>query len=201
MFSVWSPFQTDDPSKIPADKKIILLKKGKDVVTREFGNEGSGGQSFLRYNWKAGETYKFLLKGEPVKNNYTNYTAWFYSPTERQWRLIASFSRPATNTYLTRLHSFLENFVPETGNITRQAYYQNQWVRTKGGEWKPITQAKFTYDNTAKQGYRLDYSGGTENGKFYLRNCGFFNESTPYQSVFSRPANTSLPNIDLAKLE
>ena len=201
MFSVWSPFQTDDPSKIPADKKIILLKKGKDVVTREFGNEGSGGQSFLRYNWKAGETYKFLLKGEPVKNNYTNYTAWFYSPTEQQWRLIASFSRPATNTYLTRLHSFLENFIPETGNITRQAYYQNQWVRTKGGEWKPITNAKFTYDNTAKQGYRLDYSGGAENGKFYLRNCGFFNEHTPYQSVFSRPANTLLPKIDMAKLE
>ncbi len=199
LFSVWSPFQTDDPTKIPPDKKIIMLKKGQDVVTREFGNEGSGGQSFLRYNWKAGETYKFLLKGEPVKNNYTNYTAWFYA--EGNWRLIASFSRPATNTYLTRLHSFLENFIPETGNITRKAYYQNQWARTKTGEWKPITQAKFTYDNTAKQGYRIDYSGGAENGKFYLRNCGFYSESTPYQSVFSRSTNNLIPNIDLSKLE
>lgn len=199
LFSVWSPFQTDDPSKIPPDKKILMLKKGKDVVTKEFGNEGSGGQSFLRYMWKAGETYKFLLKGEPVKNNYTNYTAWFF--TDGNWRLIASFSRPTTNTYLKRLHSFLENFIPETGNITRKAFYQNQWVRTKNGEWKPITNATFTYDNTAKQNYRIDYSGGAEGGKFYLRNCGFFSESTPYQSVFSHPVNSSAPKIDFSKLE
>jgi hypothetical protein len=199
LFSVWSPFQTDDPTKIPPDKKIIMLKKGKDVVTKEFGNEGSGGQSFLRYNWKAGKTYKFLLRGEPVRNNYTNYTAWFYA--DSQWRLIASFSRPATNTYLTRFHSFLENFIPETGNISRQAFYQNQWARTKNGEWKPITQAQFTYDNTAKQGYRLDYSGGAENGKFYLRNCGFFNDKTLYKSVFSHSANPLMPNINLSKLE
>jgi hypothetical protein len=201
LFSIWSPFQTDDPAKIPKDKKILMLKKGKEVTTGEFGNEGSGGQSFLRYNWKAGDTYRFLLKGAPVKNNYTNYTAWFYSPTEQNWRLIASFSRPATSTYLKSLHSFLENFIPETGNITRRAFYQNQWVRTKNGEWKPVTQAGFTYDNTARQNYRIDYSGGTEDGKFYLRNCGFFSESTPYKSVFSHAVNGSAPKIDLSKLE
>jgi hypothetical protein len=199
LFSVWSPFQTDDPTKIPPNKKIVLLKKGKDVVTKEFGNEGSGGQSFLRYNWKAGETYKFLLKGEPVKNNYTNYTAWFFA--DGNWRLIASFSRPATQTYLKRLHSFLENFIPETGNITRKAFYQNQWVRTKNGEWKPITNAAFTYDNTARQNYRIDYKGGVEDGKFFLQNCGFFSDNTPYQSVFSHSAKNAVPKIDLSKLE
>ena len=45
LFSIWSPFTTDDPRKIPADQKIILLKKGKNVYTGEFGNEGAGGQS------------------------------------------------------------------------------------------------------------------------------------------------------------
>lgn len=199
LFSVWSPFQTDDPRQIPPDKRIIMLKKGKDVVTREFGNEGSGGQSFLKFMWKAGETYRFLLKGEPVKNNYTNYTAWFFA--DGNWRLIASFSRPATNTYLKNLHSFLENFMPETGNTTRKANYQNQWVRTKNGEWKPIAQATFTYDNTARQNYRIDYSGGAEGGKFYLRNCGFFSENTNYKSVFSRSVNNSAPSIDFSKLE
>ena len=53
LFSVWSPFQTDDPASIPEDKKIILLKKGANVHAGEFGNEGSGGQSYLNYNWKA----------------------------------------------------------------------------------------------------------------------------------------------------
>src|SRR5699024_3470554 len=98
LFSVWCPFQTDDPDEIPEDHKIKLLKKGEEVNTGEFGNEGSGGQSFLRYNWKTGHTYKFLLKGEPIENNYTNYTAWFFAPEEGEWRLIASFSRPQTHS-------------------------------------------------------------------------------------------------------
>src|SRR5699024_7031323 len=92
LFSVWSPYDTDNPAEIPDDHKIKLLKKGEGVSTGEFGNEGSGGQSFLRYNWKTGNTYKFLLKGEPVENDFTNYTAWFFAPEEREWRLIASFS-------------------------------------------------------------------------------------------------------------
>ena len=56
LFSVWSPFSTDNPKEIPDDKKIKLLRKGKDVHTGEFGNEGSGGQSYLRYQWKTGTT-------------------------------------------------------------------------------------------------------------------------------------------------
>jgi len=201
LFSVWSPFKTDDPKKIPEDQKIILLKKGKDVYTGEFGNEGSGGQSYLRYNWKAGNAYRFLLRGQPVANNYTNYTAWFYAPEEGSWRLIASFSRPATNSYLKGLYSFLENFAPDTGYITRKAFYHNQWVRTTGQKWAPVTKVQFTYDATAKKGYRLDYSGGVEDGKFYLRNCGFFNDNTAFQSVFTHPVTTSPPAIDFSNLE
>lgn len=40
LFSVWSPFHTDDPKEIPENQRIKLLKKGKDVYTGEFGNEG-----------------------------------------------------------------------------------------------------------------------------------------------------------------
>lgn len=106
LFSVWSPFHTDDPKAIPDEQKIVMTKKGKDVYTGEFGNEGSGGQSFLRYNWKAGNTYKFMLRGRPVENNTTEFTAWFFAEEEGHWRLIAQFLRPATHTYLKGfLHS------------------------------------------------------------------------------------------------
>jgi hypothetical protein len=197
LFSVWSPYTTDDPNAIPEDKKIILVKKGKDVVTAEFGNEGSGGQSFLRYNWKAGVNYKFLSHAVPVENNYTNYTSYFFAPELNQWLLIASFNRPYTNTYLTKLHSFLENFEPEKGNITRKAFYHNQWIKTSKGEWKPLTIAKFTGDATAKKAFRLDYSGGIEKGKFFLRNCGFFNDSTKLNSVFEVDGIGEKPVINL----
>ena len=201
LFSVWSPYKTDDPKQIPADKKIILVKKGTDVHAGEFGDEGSGGQSYLKYNWKAGKTYKFLVRARPVENNYTSYTAYFYAVEQKKWLLIASFNRPVTTTYLTRLHSFLENFEPSTGNITRMAWYQNQWVRTAKGEWKALSKIKFTGDATAQKGYRLDYRGGVQNGKFFLQNCGFFNKHTDMKTGFSYQPATHFPIIDILKLE
>jgi len=201
LFSVWSPFVTDNPKEIPENKKIGLLKKGDKVHSGEFGDEGSGGQSYLQYNWKAGQTYKFLIHAKPTENNYTTYTAYFYAAEKRKWLLIASFNRPETNTYLKKLHSFLENFEPETGCITRKAYYYNQWVVTKAGEWKPVTKMLFTGDATANIGYRLDYGGGVEDGKFYLRNCGFFNDSTILKTKFSVSSAGKKPDIDLSGLQ
>ena len=200
LFSVWSPFVTDNPDEIPEEDRIKLLKKGKDVSTGEFGNEGSGGQSFLRYNWKAGTTYKFLLKGEPVDNNHTVYTAWFFAPEIGQWQLIASFSRPKTNTWLTGFHSFLENFSPDQGIYERKVLFSNQWVVSKEGRWTETNRAKFTADNTARTGFRMDYAGGVADGNFYLKNCGFFDDYTPIGGFFERPPTGQQPQIDFKKL-
>src|SRR5690606_3573184 len=73
LFSVWSPYDTQNPEDIPEDYKIIMLGKGEGVHTGEFGNEGSGGQSYKVFKWQAGTTYKFLLKAEPSVNNSTDY--------------------------------------------------------------------------------------------------------------------------------
>lgn len=202
LFSVWSPFKTDRPGDIPETDKIAMLSKGEGVHTGEFGNEGSGGQSYFRYPWKAGTTYRFLLKGKPDGNGKTVFTAWFYAPESAKWQLIASFSRPKTDHYLTRLHSFLENFNDRNGYLTRKGLYTNQWCRDKNGQWYPITKARFSGDDIAKRGYRLDYAGGTEGSGFYLRNGGFFNVSTVLNSIFeltTHPAKA--PDVDFGVLE
>ena len=201
LFSVWSPFVTDDPATIPDSKKIKLLKKGAGVTTGEFGNEGSGGQSYLKYNWIAGNTYQFLLRGVPQNDNSTTYTAYFFAPELNQWQLIASFNRPETNTYLKRFHSFLENFSPEQGNKSREVLFNNQWYCDANGNWTEINSAKFTTDNTGTIGYRMDYSGGLLNNEsFYLKNGGFFNNFTKAQSVFTRPLHQKRPDIDFSAL-
>jgi hypothetical protein len=193
LFSVWSPFNTDDPNKIPEDKKIILNNKGENVYTGEFGNEGSGGQSFLKYNWKTGVNYGFLLKGVPNKNNSTTYTAWFFDPENAEWMLIASFTRPATSTYLTHLYSFIENFYTETGCFKREAKFMNQWIMNTQGDWLELTEAKFTADATARKKSRLDYAGGKNKGYFWLKNCGFFSCPTPIGSKFTREKTNRFP--------
>jgi Domain of unknown function (DUF3472)/Domain of unknown function (DUF5077) len=200
LFSVWSPYKTDDPQTIPDDQKIKLLAKGKDVYTGEFGNEGAGGQSYLRYSWQAGNTYRFLLKGEPADNNATDYTAFFYAPEIEEWLLIASFRRPKTSTYLKHLHSFLENFVTETGYLSRKLFYSNQWLYDTNGQWHELTGATFTADATARKGARLDYSGGVEGDRFFLKNCGFFNNSLQIGSKLKRKPSGIPPQINFAAL-
>jgi len=175
LFSVWSPFRTDKPGDIPESDRIVLLSKGEGVHTGEFGNEGSGGQSYLQYPWKAGIPYRFLLKGVPDGHGNTVYTAWFNDPEAETWLLIASFKRPKTDHYLTRLHSFLENFIDTNGYLGRKCHFSNGWILDKDGNRFPLTKARFTGDDIARRGYRLDYAGGTEGPSFYLQNGGFFN--------------------------
>lgn len=202
LFSVWSPFDTQNPKDIPDSHKIKLLRKGKDVHIGEFGNEGSGGQSYLCYPWKAGRTYKFLMQVHPDNQGNTIYTAYFYAPEEKAWRLIASFQRPLTNTWYTHAHSFLENFNPEQGYLSRKVMFGNQWARSKDGKWTRITDATFTHDATASAGVRLDYQGGeTKDNRFYLMMGGFFNESVSMDTQFHCEPTGQAPEIDWEALK
>lgn len=202
LFSVWSPFNTDDPKSIPEDQRIVLLKKGEGVHTGEFGNEGSGGQSYKRFNWKAGNTYRFLTRIEPsTVQGSTEYTAYFFAPETGKWELIASFRRPVTVTYAKRFHSFLENFITGTGHIRREVTFSNQWVCDTQGKWSELTRAKYTADATARKGNRIDYAAGVKNGRFYLANCGFFSPNVPYDTFFERAAGNREPLIDWKEVE
>jgi hypothetical protein len=201
LFSVWSPFATDDPTTIPESDRIVLLGKGPEVQVGAFGNEGSGGQSFLRYPWQAGTTYGFLLRGEPTGDGNTVYTCHFFAPETGRWRLIASFRRPKTDTYVRGWHSFLENFSTDSGAISRKAHFTNQWARDRHGRWFAVSQARFTADATAHHQARLDYTGGvTAEGRFFLRNCGFFNERVAHDVLFTRTPGVREPVIDLERL-
>lgn len=201
LFSVWSPYETDNPTEIPQEHRIKLMKKGKDVYTGEFGNEGSGGQSYLRYNWKAGVTYGFLTRVRPAEMGYSEYTSYFYAPEKGHWMLIAQFMRPGTNTYYTRPHSFLENFDPSKGYLNRKACYGNQWVFSTEGKWVELRRGRFTADATAQAGARMDYRGGVEENCFFLQNGGFLDNYVSMGGELMRASSGKRPAIDWNNLE
>jgi prepilin-type processing-associated H-X9-DG protein len=62
LFSVWSPFVTDNPKEIPDSLRVKLVKKGKNVTINDFGNEGSGGQSYM---WSNHATHRKSLNTQP----------------------------------------------------------------------------------------------------------------------------------------
>ncbi|MFG0262466.1 MAG: DUF3472 domain-containing protein [Novipirellula sp. JB048] len=201
LFSVWSPFVTDNPKEIPAEQQIKALAKGPDVHVGEFGNEGSGGQSYLVFPWRTGRTYRFLTEVRPDGNGSTIYTSWFGEQGDATWRLIASFARPKTDTHLSGFHSFLENFNPVMGHLQRRVRYGNVWVRSVDEQWYPCTEARFSVDATGGGRHRLDFAGGAEGEFFYLHNGGFISQSGKPGETFTRQrAKDSPPSIDFDAL-
>lgn len=177
LFSVWSPFRTDNPADIPIDQRIENLGNGPGVHVGKFGNEGSGGQSYLVFPWKSGVTYRFLTEVRPDGKGSTVYTSWFGEKNAGDWRLIASFRRPKTDTHLTGFHSFLESFSPNLGYISRGAMYGNIWVADMEGDWYECTRARFSVDATGGNRHRMDFNGGAKGDAFFMKNCGFFDET------------------------
>jgi hypothetical protein len=201
LFSVWSPFKTDNPAAIPADQRIENLGNGPGVHVGKFGNEGSGGQSYLVFPWKAGVTYRFLTEVKPDGKGSTVYTSWFSEKDAGDWRLVASFRRPKTNTHLTGFHSFLESFSPNLGYIGRGALYGNTWVGDSEGHWTECTKARFSVDATGGGRHRLDFNGGARGDSFFMRNCGFFDETGKPGEWFERSStNDQQPKVVFEKL-
>lgn len=191
LFSVWD---ADNGAR------TTLVGKGAGVIDNTFSGEGTGGQSYLLYNWAAGQTYRFITRARPDGAGATDFSAWFYAPETSTWRYIATWKRPATTTYQTGIYSFLENFIDANGYLERRVRFSNQWARTASGVWTEITSARFTGDATAMNGQRMDYAGGLESGQFYLRNGGFFVDYVPLNQDFARPAVGTPPNVDLRAL-
>ena len=199
LFSVWSPYQTDDPNQIPEQYRIKLLAKGPEVYTGMFGNEGSGGQSYLVFPWKSGVKYSFLSSAHPDGQGNTVFTAYFRESTG-PWQLIASFLRPMTDTWYTNPHAFLENFEDHQGYLSREVNYHTPWVFTTDQRWIPLTQAKFTTDDIGRLQYRLDFLGGIRDNRFFLKNGGFFQGTVLPDTFFDLPVNNQAPSIDFELL-
>lgn len=199
IFSVWDAGgEPETRDKVKYEDQVTLLAKGDSVHASGFGGEGTGGHSHWVYNWKAGQTYRFLMHSVP-QGTTTTYSAYFYVPEHNEWKLIASFRAPKDGKYMGHLYSFLENFYFENGQLYRKGYFGNHWIKTNTGEWIELTKAKFSNDATAKAKDRLDFGGGSENGWFYLWNGGFVPANARYGDPFERQATGKHPEIDLPK--
>jgi hypothetical protein len=107
IFSVWSNYTINDTKEIPVDYANKLIKKGLDVFTGEFGNEGSEGHSHLVYSWKQGVTYQILIGAKP-KGDHTIYSCYYFAFENGKWSL---WDKTKTEGKLfSGLYSFVENF-------------------------------------------------------------------------------------------
>jgi hypothetical protein len=146
IFSVWDSGQ-NDPKAVAKDKRVKLLHKDDKVRIGRFGGEGSGGQSFFDYEWKIGQTYRFLVTAK-ASGERTEYAGWFYVPEDKAWKHLVTFSTITGGKPLRGYYSFIEDFKRDRVSATkvRSAHFGNGWVRSKDGKWTPLTKARFTAD-------------------------------------------------------
>jgi hypothetical protein len=196
LFSVWDSGQ-NDPRAVDQDKRVKVLSKGDKVRVGRFGGEGTGGQAFLDYDWRAGDSYRFLVRAK-INGDRTEYAGYFYAPREKEWRHLVTFSTITGGKNLGGHYCFVEDFKRDRDSTTRvrQARFGNAWVRAAKREWEPLTRAKFTADrnpatniNAGVRGQRflLATGGGTRNADTKL------NESMTLPPDDKRAVPTGLP--------
>ena len=193
IFSVWdSGNEAVDRAKVGEADRVTLVQKGEGVHSGDFGNEGTGGHSHLKYPWKTGELQRFVVTAQPVDATHTVFAGYWFHPEKKDWMLISSWRAPKDGGWLRGLYSFSENFGGANGHLPRKALYGNQWVRSDDGKWHEQTTATFSHDPTGKSD-RFDRFMGIENGQFFLSHGGFLPGFTKYGESFTRPATGNPP--------
>ncbi len=196
LFSVWDPAAGDDPKKVPDEKRVKLLHKGEGVRVGRFGNEGTGGQSFLDHDWKVGETHRFLVTATPDGPDRTAYAGHFYLREQKAWRHLVTFSTPTKGELLKGCYSFVEDFRRNKVSTTkaRRAVFANGWVKPKTGAWEQLLKARFTGDSNPA----TNIDAGPVGAGFFLATGGATeNKSTKLREVMTRPAGAAKPPADL----
>lgn len=192
IFSVWDAGNgqgAKDRSTVAADDQTQLLGNGDGVEAHVFGNEGTGGHSHLVYDWKTGETQKFVVTAK-ADGSHTIYSGYWFHPEKKVWMLIASFRAPKDGKLLRGLYSFSENFGGSNGHLQRKALFGPQWIADASGKSTELVEAKFSHDPTGKAN-RLDRFMGVESGRFFLSQGGFVDGFTKYGEAFTRPASSA----------
>jgi hypothetical protein len=168
IFSVWDSGQ-NDPKKVDEEKRVKLLHKDEKVRIGRFGGEGTGGQSFFDYDWKIGETYRFMVTAKP-NGDRTEYAGYFFVPEDKAWKHLVTFSTITGGKNLGGYYSFVEDFKRDkvSATKTRTAQFGNQWVKTTKGEWQAVTKARFTGDANPV----TNINAGMKDGRFFLMTGG-----------------------------
>src|SRR5688572_33125835 len=90
IFSVWDPTKGDEAAKVPLEQRVEVLHNDPEVEVKRFGGEGTGGQSFFKYDWKIGETCRFLVRVK-VEGEKSAYAGYFYVPQTKSWKHLVTF--------------------------------------------------------------------------------------------------------------
>ncbi|NDV46889.1 DUF3472 domain-containing protein [Paludibacter sp. 221] len=217
LFSAWDAVDKDKYPNAPKEMLVSLVDKAKYTAANSFGNEGTGGQSYVGTGnpdtWKTGTPVKFLMncrrdgsityQGDVIKHSIIS--AWY--DAGEGWRYVASWRvpiMPGGKDMFDGFYSFLENYGFQNGQIIRKGYYYNAFGKELGKD-KWVHFNKVGFSNTdGKEGQRIDFEQGVSTeypDKFYMVSAGYGKTKKTANTV---PLITDFPyleSLDLTPFE
>ncbi len=109
LLDLGSWFQRARPEEVAEEERVKLIFKHDAVRIGRLATKETGGQSFYDYEWKIGATYRFLVTAE-LKDQFTEFTNWFYHPEQKEWLKLVTFARKNQGKLLGGYYSFVEDF-------------------------------------------------------------------------------------------
>lgn len=197
LFSVWDSKDADHDQTMQAADFVSLVDKDEATTVNSFGNEGTGGQSYVKTaDWKTGKPVQFLMNVRPMKDNSVLLSAWYCVSPETGWKYVATWRAPHENKLFDGFYSFIENYGYTNGQLPRKAYYYNAWGKeNEGGKWVNFNKVRFS-NTDGREGQRVDYEQGVAPefpDRFYMASGGY----TPtVKTANEMPVSTVIPDVD-----
>lgn len=193
LFSVWDPTKGDNPNAVAKEQRVEVLYQADDVAVRRFGGEGTGGQSFFNYDWKIGQTCRFLVKAA-ISEKRTAYEAHFFLPESNSWKHLVTFRTTTGGDQIEGLYSFIEDFRRDfkSAGEVRRATFGNGWVRDVQGRWTPLAKAQFTASGAQWEAKETIDAGSLKN-VFYLQTGGQTKRTTDLRAWIERDLGDEPP--------
>lgn len=177
LFSVWDSKDADHDKSMKDADFVTLVDKDEATTVNSFGNEGTGGQSYVKSaNWKTGKPVKFLMNVRKLKKNTVILSAWYCVDETEGWKYVATWRAPHEQRMFDGFYSFIENYGYTNGQISRKAYYYNAWGKEDAtGKWINFNKVGFSNTDGA-EGQRMDYEQGVAPEypeRFYMASGGY----------------------------
>ena len=185
IFSVWDPTRGDDPNRVDQSERVECLFNDPQMRIRRFGGEGTGGQCMGDFDWKIGETNRFLVRAE-VEGEKTAYSGFIFQ--EARWRKLVTFRVRSGGLPLKGLYSFIEDFRRDhkSAREMRKARFGDGWVKSVAGDWVALARGRFTA-SSADWEAKDTINAGLEGRSFFLQTGGDTKIVLPLRSTIERP--------------
>ena len=176
IMSIWKMYVTNSSGKTTA-LNAKRTYPANPRIAGDFGGEGTGIQTIVDYNWKAGRTYRALVQCGRTDAGNCELEFWVCDLKTGLWTKLVSYDLRYGNTCMTSLGCFSENFLVEHAAEVRTVEWSNFRVDSREqGRWVSAKSAILERQFNAWPG---SYSYGSNATCFWAIATGVPNLCTP----------------------